>query len=172
MGMQNEGKNAILEEMLTGASLKLGNISNKVFTPIAQNSTNPNYAPMLIQIFDGNLPANPDSQKLYLKISDGVAKNTGSAAYFKDADDGETQDSLTPLSEGGWQETVTAVGLYRGNTLYYACQFSENPIHVYQGHRIRIGKNQFSLTLTVQPPSTSSMSDVYRTKTFLEQHNI
>lgn len=151
MGMQINGKNQILTAMLDGAKVKLGNISGGVFTPIAENnSTNPNYAPMQVVVYSGSVPASSrDDKKLYLTISEGVAKNKDYAAYFKDADDGQTADSLTPLTEGGWSETVSAIGIYKNNTLYYACQFSESPIHVYQGHRIKIDKNQFSLTFNV-----------------------
>lgn len=150
MGMQIKGKNQILTAMLDGASVKLGNISGGVFTPIAEGTTNPNYAPMPVVIYSGSVSASSrDDKKLYLTVSDGIAKNKDYAAYFKDADDGQTADSLTSLTEGGWSETVSAIGIYKNNKLYYACQFSESPVHVYQGHRIKIDKNQFSLTFNV-----------------------
>lgn len=153
MAITNKGKDAILNAMLTGAKMALGNMSpdGKSFTEISKDqSINPAYARMSITPID-HTPNDPGTKILYVSIKDGVVTNLNTA-FYADADDGQTKDSLIPLEEGGWQEGVSAIGIYntvRGvDTLYYAAQFRDTPAKIYQGHRVKIGKGNLRITFT------------------------
>lgn len=152
MAITNKGKDAILNAMLTGAKMALGNMSSdgQSFTEISKDqSVNPAYARMSIST--AAMPSDPGTKILYVSVRDGVVTNLNTA-FYADADDGETKDSLIPLEEGGWQEGVSAIGIYntvRGvDTLYYAAQFRDTPAKIYQGHRVKIGKGNLRITFT------------------------
>lgn len=93
-----------------------------------------------------NNPENYDNV-LFVEILNGVVVNLYDA-YFNDADDGVTPDSLDALDEGGWKDTINAIAIYKGDTdtWYYASKFTDTPIHVYNGHRIKLPKGQFQIT--------------------------
>lgn len=152
MAITNKGKDAILKAMLTGAKMALGNMSSdgQSFTEISKDqSVNPAYARMSIST--AAMPSDPGTKILYVSVRDGVVTNLNTA-FYADADDGETKDSLTPLEEGGWQEGVSAIGIYNTvggvDTLYYAAQFRDTPAKIYQGHRVKIGKGNLKITFT------------------------
>lgn len=152
MAITNKGKDAILKAMLTGAKMALGNMSSdgQSFTEISKDqSVNPAYARMSIST--AAMPSDPGTKILYVSVRDGVVTNLNTA-FYADADDGETKDSLTPLEEGGWQEGVSAIGIYNTvggvDTLYYAAQFRDTPAKIYQGHRVKIGKGNLRITFT------------------------
>lgn len=152
MAITNKGKDAILKAMLTGAKMALGNMSSDglSFTEISKDqSVNPAYARMSIST--DTMPSDPGTKILYVSIKDGVVTNLNTA-FYADADDGTTKDSLTPLSVGGWQEGVSAIGIYNTvggvDTLYYAAQFRDTPAKIYQGHRVKIGKGNLKITFT------------------------
>lgn len=152
MAITNKGKDAILKAMLTGAKMALGNMSSDglSFTEISKDqSVNPAYARMSIST--ATMPSDPGTKILYVSIKDGVVTNLNTA-FYADADDGTTKDSLTPLSVGGWQEGVSAIGIYNTvggvDTLYYAAQFRDTPAKIYQGHRVKIGKGNLKITFT------------------------
>ena len=152
MAITNKGKDAILKAMLTGAKMALGNMSSdgQSFTEISKDqSVNPAYARMSIST--AAMPSDPGTKILYVSVRDGVVTNLNTA-FYSDADDGETKDSLTPLEEGGWQEGVSAIGIYNTvggvDTLYYAAQFRDTPAKIYQGHRVKIGKGNLKITFT------------------------
>lgn len=141
----SEGKSAVMEAVFVGGMLALGNMSEdgKSFTELSTSSSvNPGYSRMPIEECSNNAS---DQNTLYVEIEDGTVTN-GRAAYFGDADDGETADSLEILSEGGWTEQASAIAVYRGNTLYYASKFTDDPVSVYQGHRIKIPAGKFKVT--------------------------
>ena len=148
MPITNKGKDAILTNVFNGATLALGtmNSNGKIFTEIRTTGENPNYARMNISVVT-SLPSGAENTKLYVKTEDGVLTNLNTA-YYKDADDGRTEDSLTPQDKGGWADTVDAIAVYRGSTLYYASKFTDNPIHIYQGHRVKIGAGNLQITFT------------------------
>lgn len=148
MPITNKGKDAILTNVFNGATLALGTMNGdgKTFTEIRTTGENPNYARMNISVVS-SLPSGAENTKLYVRIADGVLTNLNTA-YYKDADDGDTKDSLTPQTTGGWADTFNAVAVYRGSTLYYASKFTDNPIHVYQGHRVKIGAGNLQITFT------------------------
>lgn len=152
MAITNKGKDAILKAMLTGAKMALGNMSpdGQSFTEISKDqSVNPAYARMSIST--AAMPSNPGTKILYVSVKDGVVTNLNTA-FYADADDGQTKDSLTPLEEGGWQDGVSAIGIYNTvggvDTLYYAAQFRDTPAKIYQGHRVKIGKGNLKITFT------------------------
>lgn len=152
MAITNKGKDAILKAMLTGAKMALGNMSSdgKSFTEISKDqSVNPAYARMSIST--AAMPSDPGTKILYVSVRDGVVTNLNTA-FYADADDGETKDSLTPLEEGGWHDGVSAIGIYNTvkgvDTLYYAAQFRDTPAKIYQGHRVKIGKGNLRITFT------------------------
>lgn len=152
MAITNKGKDAILKAMLTGAKMALGNMSpdGRSFTEISKDqSVNPAYARMSIST--AAMPSNPGTKILYVSVKDGVVTNLNTA-FYADADDGQTKDSLTPLEEGGWQDGVSAIGIYNTvggvDTLYYAAQFRDTPAKIYQGHRVKIGKGNLKITFT------------------------
>lgn len=153
MAITNKGKDAILTAMLTNAKMALGNMSSdgKTFTEISKDqSVNPAYARMSITPI-AQAPSDPGTKILYVSVKDGVVTNLNTA-FYADADDGTTKDSLTPLEEGGWQEGVSAIGIYNTikgvDTLYYAAQFRDTPAKIYQGHRVKIGKGNLKITFT------------------------
>ena len=152
MAITNKGKDAILKAMLTGAKMALGNMSSdgQSFTEISKDqSVNPAYARMSIST--AAMPSNPGTKIMYVSVKDGVVTNLNTA-FYADADDGQTKDSLTPLEEGGWQDGVSAIGIYNTvkgvDTLYYAAQFRDTPAKIYQGHRVKIGKGNLKITFT------------------------
>lgn len=154
MPVTNKGKDRTLKTMLSGAQLALGNMSSdgKTFTEISSDQKkNPQYARMSITVAD-TAPSNPGTKILYVSVKDGVITNYNTA-FFADADDGSTKDSLTPLEEGGWQDGVSAIGIYGKvssvDTLFYAAQFRDTPAKIYQGHRVKIGAGNFKVTFTV-----------------------
>lgn len=148
MPITNKGKDAILTNVFNGAVLALGtmNVDEKTFTEIRTTGENPNYERMPIMVVT-SLPSDAENTKMYVKTVDGVLTNLNTV-YYKDADDGSTKDSLTPQTAGGWADTVNAIAVYRGSTLYYASKFTDTPIHVYQGHRVKIGAGNFQITFT------------------------
>lgn len=153
MGCELAGKNAVLSSLLDGATLALGratkdeNGNMTAFTEISTSSSvNPNYSRLSIKVATST-PSSPAASTLYVSISGGTATSILAAA-FKDADDGQTPDSLNEYYTGGWQEQVDSIGIYRGSTLYYAATFTDEPITVYQGHRIRIAAGNFQLTFS------------------------
>lgn len=153
MAITNKGKDAILTAMLTGAKMALGNMGSdgKSFTEISKDqSVNPAYSRMSITPI-AQAPTDPGTKILYVSIKDGVVTNLNTA-FYADADDGTTKDSLIPLEEGGWQEGVSAIGIYNTvkgvDTLYYAAQFRGTPAKIYQGHRVKIGKGNLKITFT------------------------
>lgn len=157
MAITNAGKDAVMKAIFNEAYLALGNMSEdgRSFVEISTSqSVNPGYARMLIKCDDP--PKNDTTYTtLYVKSTDGVLTSLQDA-FFKDADDGTTRDSLDPLSEGGWKETISAIGVFLSGTLYYASQFSDTPINVYQAHRVKVGKGKFNITFN--PKETSSTS--------------
>ena len=74
MAITNKGKDAILNAMLTGAKMALGNMSSdgKSFTEISKDqSINPSYARMSITPI-AQAPTDPGTKILYVSIKDGV----------------------------------------------------------------------------------------------------
>lgn len=141
MPITNAGKDAILKNVFDGATLALGNMSGNEFTEISTDSSNPKYARMNIVVGT----ADDDKKTLYLKAENGVL-TPHQDAYFNDADDSITADSLEPQEVGGWNDEISAIGVYNKGTLCYASKFTDTPIHVYQGHRVKIGKDNFQIT--------------------------
>lgn len=153
MAITTAGKDAVMEAVFAGATLALGNMSSdgNIFTELSTDfSINPGYSRMPI-VKDSSIK-DYSTSTLYVSLSSGTVTNTRTA-YFGDADDGDTPDSLEVLNEGGWTETPDAIAVYRGSTLYYACKFTDTPVNVYQGHRIKISAGKFSVTF--DPVETS-----------------
>lgn len=155
MAITSAGKDAVMEAVFDGAELALGTMGDDgtSFTELsADSSINPGYARMLISK-DGDIKdIDYSTSLLYVSFDSGKVTNTRTA-YFGDADDGETPDSMDVLSEGGWAETPDAIAVYRSDELYYACKFTDTPVNVYQGHRIKIAAGKFLVTFN--PVETS-----------------
>ena len=154
MAITTAGKNAVMEAVFAGATLALGTMSSdgNIFTELSTDSSiNPGYTRMPI-VLDNASIKDYSTSTLYVSVMSATATNTRTA-YFGDADDGKTPDSLEVLNEGGWTETPDAIAVYRGSTLYYACKFTDTPVNVYQGHRIKITAGKFSVTFN--PVETS-----------------
>lgn len=146
MGATSKGKEAVLTQAFHGKNLALGNMSadGKTFTEIS-SASNHGYKRMTLSVVT-EIPKTLTENTMYLTASGGVISNC-TTAYFADADDGVTPDSLDPIETGGWEDEVSAIAIYDGsNNIIYANQFTETPVKVYQGHRIKIGKGNFSIT--------------------------
>lgn len=160
MGATSKGKEAVLTKVFSGKSLALGNLSEDggTFTEIS-SVNNKGYKRMQLSVVT-EPPEKPSENHMYLTVSNGVISNC-LTAYFADADDGVTADSLDPTAEGGWEEAVSAIAVLNGDSIIYANKFTDDPVRVYQAHRIKIGKGNFSFTFNLVPSESRYSESLY-----------
>lgn len=168
MPFTNDGKTYVMEKMISGARLAFGTIDESGAWSELDNTSgagNETYKRMRIYIYN-DLGRDDDKRKnptkyddvLFVSITDGVVTNLYDA-YFNDADDGVTPDSLDALNTGGWKDSINAIAIYKGDSdvWYYASKFTENPIYVYNGHRIKLPKGKFVITFNPIENGTPSV---------------
>lgn len=164
MAWENYGKERLMNGVFNGAELALGKSTKNSngnmigFTEISQDqSVNPGYARMQIKVGTGS--TSKTQTTLYLTVSGGTVTNNCDSA-FQDADDGVTYDSLDSHTEGGWADQVDSIGIYKDGVLYYAAAFVDEPINIYQSHRVRLKKGNFKVTFDPQEKDVSQPGEV------------